>query len=69
MMRASLPNEWKIAEARAIDDGIVLRVEGMPAMCYSSQSFGRVYSSTMVVKKDEDSKKAAIWKTNQVKCE
>ena len=23
MMRASLPNEWKIAEARAIDEGIV----------------------------------------------
>ena len=68
MLRASLPNDWKISEAKAIEDGFVLRIEGMPAMCYSSKSFGRVYSGTMMLKKDEDSKKAAIWEKNQVTC-
>ncbi len=68
MLRASLPNNWKITEASGIDDGIVISVEGRPKMCYSSKSFGRVYSETLSLEKDKDSEKADVWERHQVSC-
>lgn len=69
MLRALLPNNWKVTDAKAIDDGIALTVEGRPMMCFSSKSMGRVYSKTLALKKEADSEKAAIWEEHQGKCQ
>lgn len=69
MMRAALPNDWEVIEAKVADGGIILKVGGVSNLCYSSKSFGRVYSEVLVLEKNEDSKKAGVWSKHTVECQ
>ncbi len=69
MMRASLPNNWKVIEAKIHNPGLLLKVEGRPNLCYDTKSFGRVYSEVMTLNNEQESKKALVWEKYAFTCE
>ena len=69
MMRAALPNSWKIKDAKLHAQKIILKVESMNDLCYDQKSFSRVYSEVMSLEKEEDVKKASVWQKHSVTCE
>lgn len=68
MLRALLPNDWRVIDAIAVDDGFVLNIEGRSKVCVSSKSFGRIYSETLSLDKDQVSEIAEVWEKYRVSC-